>query len=126
MPAKLFDKFWSYPEISGQLFLLVSGKKVRDSLMKLIVVGDTEAIDEWISKTEPDDMVKRLLRLGIPEKESYHTPLFDEILIGTRSFADGPGTIDYILSRRVGSKFHHRVYNDGPVRCSIDSRPRSR
>jgi hypothetical protein len=114
MPATLFDEFWPYPEISGQLFLLVKGKRDRTALMKLIGDGDTESIEEWIDNTSPDDMVARLLRLGIPETDELYTPLFDEILLGTRRFEDGAGTVDYVLSRRVGQQFQHRVYNDGP------------
>jgi hypothetical protein len=113
MGATFFDEFWPYPEISGQVFLLVKSKKDRTLLTKLIEKGDTLAIEDWIATTHPDDVVARLLRLGIPNPDDFSNALFDEILIGTRCFEDGAGTIDFILSRRVGPKFYHRVYNDG-------------
>lgn len=112
MPAQLFDKFWPYPEISSQISLLTPDKEDFDAFLKLIESGETKAIEEWIAETDPDDMVKRLLRLGIPASEGYFTLQFDEILIGKRSFTDVNGTVEYVLSRRVGSKFYHRVYSD--------------
>ncbi len=112
MPTKqkVFDEFWTYPETLQELAKLGLPPTQMAALTQLITEGELEAIEEWLEENKSEKKIVRLIERGMPEDDCSN--LFDEIELGTRCFEDGTGTVDYVFTRRVGSKFHHRVYND--------------
>ena len=107
MKRKRFDRFWGYPEITA---LLPAGGDHAE-LLRLIEAGDTDPIEYRLLGAKQD--VRRLVLQGItPEEDRVCHVLFDEVLLATRSYGDVIGSVEYLLSRRVGRRFLHRVYFD--------------
>ena len=106
------DRFWAHPEVTAEVCPLLPDGPARDELLRLIEAGEPRPIREWLSCADLPPTVRRAIGSALPPEDA-HPALFDEILIGCVRYRDGAGTADWVLSRRVGSRFRHRVYFDG-------------
>ena len=107
MKRKRYDRYWGYPEVTAQL----PAGADHTELLRLIEAGDTDPIEYRLLGAKQD--VRRLVLQGItPEEDRVCHVLFDEVLLATRSYGDVIGSVEYLLSRRVGRRFLHRVYLD--------------
>ncbi len=115
MPARrLYDRFWPHPEVTAVVRPHLTPAAMVE-LERLVEAGDPAPIRDWLARTELPADARAAVRPAVPPVGAWPA-LFDEIAVGRVCEHDGCGTIDWVLSRRAGATFRHRVYDDAAGR----------
>src|SRR5262249_16182766 len=88
----IYHRHWDYPEIPPLVLPLITCKKQRTRLARLLAEGLKQEIEEWFAHARVSDEVKTLIRKGLHESSIDHLCMFDEVVVANCQFYDGPGT----------------------------------
>lgn len=109
---RLYSRFWEHLELTGGVLPVLAS---CPCFLRLVENDDPDPIRRRLAGRRPPAAARRAVEDALPEdyRATQHGSQCGGGVVGTISYLDGADTIERVLSRRVGGRFHHRVCNEG-------------